>query len=464
MKTRSRYLYLIGFLALIIIAYFFLRGDQEDQLSDVMTEVVQGEFYISVTGTGELKAKNSVKIRAPQGMRPAGIYETTLSDLVPEGTIVQEGQYVGSLDRTEISNKMSNVQSEIEKIETQLEQAKIDTAIELRAIRDQLVNLDFSKKEKQLLVEQNKYEAQSIIRQTELDLERLERDFSQLEKKYELKQQQSEAKIREINALLRQNRQKLEKFSELSNEFSISAPTSGMVIYARTWNGKKEPGSRISAWDPVVAELPDLTDMISKTYVNEVDISKVKQGQEVNVKVDAFPEESYTGVVLTVANIGEQLRGYDSKVFEVVIQINESDSILRPAMTTSNEIITDTFHNVLYVPLECIQSDSLSFVYMKEKGQTVKREVITGLSNDNQIVIKEGLAPGEQIFMSIPEKVNDLKFVPIDPEIKARILEDLEKEKREREARAQAKKEKIKNIAKPTNTGQGGGDMIFIIE
>ncbi|KAA3621925.1 MAG: HlyD family efflux transporter periplasmic adaptor subunit [Bacteroidetes bacterium] len=464
MKIRSRYLYLIGAAVILIAAYLFFRGEQDEQLSDVLAKVEQGEFYISVTGTGELKAKNSVKIRAPQGMRPAGIYETTISDLVPEGTIVQEGQYVGSLDRTEVSNKMSSVQTEIEKIETQLEQAKIDTAIELRALRDQLVNLNFSKKEKELLVELNKYEAQSVVRQTELDLQKIERDFDQLEKKYELKQQQSDAKIREINALLKQNQQKLTKFVELSNQFSISAPTSGMVIYARTWSGKKEPGSRISAWDPVVAELPDLTDMISKTYVNEVDISKVKQGQEVNIKVDAFPENSYSGVVLTVANIGEQLRGYDSKVFEVVIQINESDSILRPAMTTSNEVITDTFHNVVYVPLECIQTDTVSYVYAKEKSQTVKKEVVTGLSNDNQIIIEHGLASGDEIFLSIPENTGDLRFVPLNPEVKEEILRQQEKEKKEREARAQAKKEKVKNIAKPTNTGQGGGDMIFIIE
>ena len=66
-----------------------------------------------------------------------------------------------------------------------------------------------------------------------------------------------------------------------------------MVIYARNWNGKKEPGARISAWDPIVAELPDLSDMISKTYVNEVDISKVRVGQEVDIKVDAFPDKKY---------------------------------------------------------------------------------------------------------------------------------------------------------------------------
>lgn len=50
-----------------------------------------------------------------------------------------------------------------------------------------------------------------------------------------------------------------------------------MVIYARSWSGKKEPGSRVTAWDPVVAELPDLTDMTSQAYVNEVDTSKVQQ-------------------------------------------------------------------------------------------------------------------------------------------------------------------------------------------
>lgn len=464
MKTKSRYFLFIGLALVLVLAYFFTRGDENNQASDVFTEVTKGEFLITVTGTGELKAKNSVKIRGPQGMRAAGIYETTLSDLVPEGTIVQQGDYVGTLDRTEISNKMTNFQTEIEKIETQLEQAKIDTAIDLRAIRDQLVNLNFSKKEKMLLVEQNKYEAQSVIRQTELDLERIARDYNQLETKYELKQQQSIAKIREINTLLKQNQQKFQKISELSDEFSIKAPTAGMVIYARTWGGKKEPGSRISAWDPIVAELPDLTDMISKTYVNEVDISKVKTGQEVQIKVDAFPEENYSGLVLTVANIGEQLRGYDSKVFEVIIQINESDSILRPAMTTSNEIVTDTFDNVLSLPLECIQTDSISYVYINENGNPVKKEVITGLSNDNQIIIEQGLAEGEVVYLSVPEVSSDIKFIPIDPAIKQEIIAKQEKEKEEREARSKERKKKMKNFEMPTNTGNNGGGSFIIIE
>lgn len=447
-----------------IIALFVSCSPKQEQQSEIKAEVQRGEFVITVTATGELQAKRSVKIRAPQGMRPAGIYETTLADLVPEGTTVSAGQYVAKLDRTELAGKMSNVQTELEKIQTQLEQAKIDTAIELRALRDQLVNLEFTKKEKQLKVEQSKYEPQSVIQQAELDMERTERDYSQLVKKYELVKIQSEAKIAEIDALLRQNQRQLKIYSDLSNEFTIMAPEDGMVIYSRTWNGKKEPGSRISAWDPVVAELPDLSDMISKTYVNEVDISKVRVGQEVSIQVDAFPDRSYTGNVLKVANIGEELRGFDTKVFEIIVQVNEVDSIMRPAMTTSNEIVTDVFDDKLFVPLEALQSDSLTFVYKDNGGSIVKQEVVIGLSNADQIIIAHGLEEGEMVYLTVPGDTKDFAWNHIDPSVKEEIKKKQEEEKRIREAQALERQRKMKEVAPPTPDGGDNGGMIIIMD
>lgn len=452
------------FLLFCIVALFVSCSPKQEQQSEIKAEVQSGEFVITVTATGELQAKRSVKIRAPQGMRPAGIYETTLADLVPEGTTVSAGQYVAKLDRTELAGKMSNVQTELEKIQTQLEQAKIDTAIELRALRDQLVNLEFTKKEKQLKVEQSKYEPQSVIQQAELDMERTERDYTQLVKKYELVKIQSEAKIAEIDALLRQNQRQLKIYSDLSNEFTIMAPEDGMVIYSRTWNGKKEPGSRISAWDPVVAELPDLSDMISKTYVNEVDISKVRIGQEVSIQVDAFPDRAYTGNVLKVANIGEELRGFDTKVFEIIVQVNEVDSIMRPAMTTSNEIVTDVFQDELFVPLEALQSDSLTFVYKDNGGSIVKQEVVIGLSNADQVIIDHGLEKGEMVYLTVPDNSKDFAWNYIDPSLKEEIKKKQEEEKRLREAQALERQKKMKEIAPPSPDGGDNGGMIIIMD
>ena len=342
-----------------------------------------------------------VKIRGPQGMRSAGVYETTLSDIVAEGTVLKQGDYVAQLDRTELANKISTIQTELDKIQTQLDQVMIDTAIELRGIRDELVNTEFSMKEKRLQADLNQYEAQAIIRQTQLDLERSERDFAQLQQRYLLKQEQAEAQIKEIQTQQRQYLNEMGILNELSGQFRIMAPEDGMLIYARSWNGKVEPGSRITAWDPVVAELPDLSDMISTTYVNEVDISKIRQGQDVIVKLDAFADREYEGTVIKVANIGEQVRGYDAKVFEVIVQMNETDSIMRPAMTSSNQIWVYTYPDVLSVPLEAIYSDSVTYVYKKENDRLVKQEIITGAAGPDHIVIDYGLEEGDEVLLSL---------------------------------------------------------------
>lgn len=449
-------------IALAVAAWFWLRPDNiAGENAEVTTLVQKGEFKVKVTATGELQAKRSEEIRGPQGMRTVGIFQTNITDMVPEGTLVNEGDYVASLDKTELTTKIQDAQTEIDKILTQLEQAKIDTAIEMRGLRDQLVNLKFQMKEKELQVEQSRYEPQSVIRQAELDLERSERDYTQLEQKLKLTKEKSEAKISEINATLRQNQDKLNRLMAIGDEFTVRAPKPGMVIYARSWNGKIGPGSQISSWNSTVAELPDLTDMISKTYVNEVDISRVRKGQDVKVKIDAFPENEYTGKVIQVANIGEQLRDYDAKVFEVIIQVNETDSIMRPAMTTSNEIVTYVYPDVLHIPIEALQSDSVSFVYKKLDGGIVKQEIITGESNDDEVLVEYGLEENDEIYLSIPQNIKDLKFVPLDPKIKEEIKRKQEEARKKREAEAIARSNAVREENIQTDNSSDGGFIII---
>ncbi len=455
-------LILIG-IAVASYYYFFAPSANTTSTEQISVQVKKDDFKINVSATGELKAKNSEKIRGPQSMRSAGIWNTTISDLITEGTVVNEGDYVATLDRTEVDNKIKDALSELEKVQTQLEQAKIDTAIDLRGIRDQLVNMKFSMKEKELEVEQSKYEPEMVIQQAEIDLTRTKRDYTQLESKLDLKKEQAVAKIAEIDAQLKQLQNKLNVLQTLKKDFVVKAPKSGMVIYSRSWNGeKKGPGSQISGWDPVVAELPDLSDMISKTYVNEVDISRVKKGQEVDVKIDAFPDNQYTGKVIKVANIGEQLRGFDSKVFEVVIQVNEPDSILRPAMTTAVDIQTDLFEEVLSIPLDALHTDSISFVYRKkEDGNITKQEIVTSLSNNDKIMVDYGLSDKDEILLSIPDNANDLSFTYLEKAIKDEIQQKQEEAAKKREA---AMLEKMKSVKDENISGDSeNGDFIIIM-
>ena len=430
---------LFSIAALVLAAIFLLPGETAETKKDVLASVKKGSFVVNVKATGELKAKRSEEIRGPQGMRTARIYNATITELVPEGTIVKKGDFVASLDKSELDQRIKESQSEIDEILTQLDQARIDTAIELRGIRDNLINLQFAMEEKKLQVEQSQYEPQMVIRQAEIDMERTQRDFNQLQAKYQLTREKAQAKISEIDSRLYQKQLKLDQLLALADDFRILAPKDGMVIYRNDWDGKIGPGSQISAWNPTVAELPDLSDMVSKTYVNEVDISRVRKGQDVEVKVDAFPDKNYTGTVIQVANIGEQLKGYDAKVFEVIVQVHQSDSILRPAMTTSNEVITDVLPDKVFIPLEALHSDSTSFVYGRDQGRIVKFEVVPGVANADEVVIDHGLSEGDQIFLSLPPDAENVPFIALDPSIKEAIRKEQEEEARKREEERQAR-------------------------
>jgi multidrug efflux pump subunit AcrA (membrane-fusion protein) len=176
----------------------------------------------------------------------------------------------------------------------------------------------------------------------------------------------------------------------------------------------------------VVATLPDLSSMISKTYVNEIEVNKIKTGQEVSIVVDAFPKKSFTGTVLSIANIGEKLPNSDEKMFETQIKINESDFELRPSMTTGNKIIIKKINNVVYIPTECVQtgSDSIPFVYEKNKTRQI---VLLGEFNDKNIIVEDGLKPGDVIYLMPPEKAGTFRLAGEDL---IPVIREREKKKR----------------------------------
>lgn len=410
MNRKSIVLIIAIVVIVIFLLYRFLTPNVE--IAEILISPKTGSFRVTITTTGELQAKNSTEIRGPGNARRARIYEMKILKLVPEGTVVDSGDFVASLDRSELESKIKDAQLAIQKAESQYEQAKLDCTLSLANARNDLINLEYALEERLLMKEQAKYEAPSVARQAEIDYDKAVRALEQAKENYKTKVRQAIAKMSEVDSDLRKNRNEYQEYLNLMKEFTIYAPEKGMVIYRRDWNGNKiTEGSAINAWDPTIATLPDLSVMQSITYVSEVDIQKVKMGMPVEVGLDADPQKKLAGVVTSIANIGEQQPNSDSKVFEVEIEINKADSTLRPAMTTSNTIIIASLDSVLYIPLEAYHADdSLEFVYKKVTTGPVKQQVITGMKNENEIVIKKGLNPKDKIYLSIPESDSDFEI------------------------------------------------------
>lgn len=402
-----------GAVIALLLAIWFFTGGASDVQGEVFVEAKRGTFKVEITTTGELEAEKSVKILGPSGLRAAQIWQVKIDHIVDEGTVVEKGGYIARLDQSELSDKIQNRQNELQQSLSKYTQTKLDTALELRAARDELINLKYAVEEKDIILSQSQFEPPATIKQAEINLAKSKREYEQAKENYKLKSQKAVAQMQEAAAELADDQSKFNFLDEIRKKFTITAPEPGMVVYQREWNGsKKGIGSTIGAWDPVVATLPDLSTMISKTYVNEVDIRSISQGQNVNVGLDAYPDKKLTGKVINVANIGEQKPNSDSKVFQVSILINESDTTLRPAMTTSNNIIAETIPDVVFVPLECLhsQGDSVTYVVKKDGLSFTKNEVRVGKINANEALIEEGVEEGEKLYLSVPK---DMEAAPI---------------------------------------------------
>jgi HlyD family secretion protein len=430
-------------IVLILIAglvVFNQLTSKKKNTGNIFTEVSKGTFEITVAAAGELIPEKSVDIWGPviaqsnqgdQGRGGGGggrgsdmhFVELKIQDIVPEGTIVKEGDYVAQLDRTSYDNTMKDEYSNLTTLQANLEMKILDTAVVLTNLRDEIKNQKYTVEEADLTLQQSKFEPPATIHQAELKLEKEKRSLIQKQKSYSLRVAQTLTEINAVKLSLTRKTQLVKDLQDFLTKFVIKAPASGMVIYKKDRGGsKRKTGSSLNPFDMVIATLPDLSTMISKIYVNEIEVSKVKIGQNVEIVVDAFPKNKYKGKVISIANIGEVLPNSDAKMFETQIKLEGSDPSLRPAMTTGNKIIIQSIDNAVFIPNEAVQTgaDSIPFVY---KRNHTKQVVVLGESNDKNVIIEQGLTAGTSIYLVPPENPEKLKQVGVNliPVIKERM-------------------------------------------
>ena len=413
---RNRW-FIAGAVALLFIvsSALLVAGSSEKEDATLVARVKRGEFKVVVNTSGELRATKFVRITAPQNAQAAQQWQMKISSIVPEGTVVKEGDVVAELDRSGIAARLTEVTTSLTKAQAQFEQAELDSTLNLSKAREEIKTMELGLEEKRLAKEQAVFEAPTVKRQTEIDYEKAQRALQQAKKDYVTKTEQAKAKMREVGAERDRFANQVRVVQEVMQGFTIKAPGPGMVIYEKEWNGKKRTvGSTIGAWEPTVATLPDLSRMESQTYVNEIDIRKVAIGQAVQVILDSDPTKKFSGTVTSVANVGEQRPNTDAKVFEVKVLLSSADTTLRPGMTTSNKILTATVPNALYVPIEALSADSgVTFVYKRNGTRVTKQEVETGTMSDDEVVVLRGLGDNDRVLLAPPPDHETLKLAQL---------------------------------------------------
>lgn len=451
-------IYLIAAI-LVIILFFMFYPLNRSESTILKVKVQKGDFEVLVYTTGQLEAEKSEYINAPTELAGPLVWipQIKINDIVEEGTFVDSGQVVANLDFSAVEEELKKVQDDLDQRESDMEDAKLDSSLTLSNLRDQIINAREDEEEKRIVLEQSAFESPSVIRKAKMDVKKSKRNYEQEVHNYSLKQEQSKAKIERSMLRVKQAREKVEAYERLFDKLSIRAPKKGMVIYAKDHRGNKiQAGTTISPWRPAIGTLPDLSTLCSKTFVNEIDISKIKKGQKVKLGVDAFPEKQLEGEVIKVANIGQPLPKTDAKVFEVNVKVWGYDKELKPAMTTSNVIHAEKLTDVIYVPLEAVfETDSMKYVYVSRRD--IEKQIVDlGFENENFVVVNQGVDESEMILLNIPDEDDQLEFTGWDIYEKQKLEAERRQQEQDKIRKEQEEEHQKENQKSETHAPQNG--------
>jgi|688.fasta_scaffold35989_3 HlyD family secretion protein len=188
----------------------------------------------------------------------------------------------------------------------------------------------------------------------------------------------------------------------------IRAPAKGMAVHREDYRSGQRRKPRlgdVTVRNQVILDLPDLNFMTVRTKVREVDLCKVEIGKKATVEIDAYPQLRLSGTITSIGMLAlpELGKPVEEKYFEVRLALDANDKMLRPGMTARVTIHADQISNVLAVPIHTLHfEEKKAWCYVCTPQGVEKKEVITGISNDDWAEIKGGLKEGESVCLTMP--------------------------------------------------------------
>lgn len=419
MKNVKIFAIILGSGFVLLLVFTILNRDAPKEMQYIKVE--RTNFVVNIESKGEIEAASAVTIYLPEIFFSGKIrmHEITLSDIVDEGTSVKKGDYVAQLDNSAVEKEIQEEEADIERRLEEMAVAKIDTAVKLSQERNKIAQNFDNVKEKEIILEQSVYDSKAVQRQAQLSLQQAQRFYENSINSYKRLKIMESNRLKNMQERLDRDLETKKNYETLMAQLTVYAPKDGIVIYAQDRRRRKiKAGSMLNRYSSSynrVATLPNLDSLLSVTYVNEIDISKVYEGQTVEMMVDALPEKVIKGKIIDIANIGKSSGNSDGKVFRVAIYIENSDEELKPAMTTSNQIIIDRLEDALVIPINAVHSDGEnSFVYLRNGINIVKKQVKTGLQNKSMIIIEDGLKNGDKCLIREPANKDEIELVALN--------------------------------------------------
>ncbi|MHC4171602.1 MAG: efflux RND transporter periplasmic adaptor subunit [Planctomycetota bacterium] len=251
------------------------------------------------------------------------------------------------------------------------------------------------------------YEFPKQVEQLLSDYNEAGRELERIQARARAQLAQAHARLVSGKATYELQKKRLEKLNNQIEACVIKAPAVGQVVYwssTERWTRVKiEQGAQISEGYKIIT-IPDASEMKVEIKVHETWIDKIEPNQPAKITIAAFPEKTFTGKVLKKAPLADPERWLspDLKVYTTDVSIEGTHDALKTGMTGEVEVTIDELHDVLYVPIQSVVTVEDKKICYVTGSPAQKREVETGLFNDNFVEIKSGLTEGEEVLLNPP--------------------------------------------------------------
>ncbi len=257
----------------------------------------------------------------------------------------------------------------------------------------------------------NLYQLYDFLKETEKflsDYQEAQRELDRTKARARAQMAQAKAKLASARSTFEMQEQRLNKLHKQIEACMIRAPAVGQVVYwssTERWSRVKiEQGAEVYEGSKIIT-IPDASEMKVEVKIHETWIDRIEPNQPADITVQAFPDKAFTGRVLKKAPLADQedYLNPDLKVYSTDVGINGTHDSLKTGMTGKVTVMIDELHDVLYVPIQSVVTVEDKKVCYVAGSPAQKREVETGLFNDNFVEIKSGLAEGEKVLLNPPK-------------------------------------------------------------
>ncbi|HEX4499066.1 MAG TPA: efflux RND transporter periplasmic adaptor subunit [Thermoanaerobaculia bacterium] len=382
----------------LVLGVWLVAGRASASATGSWTEVRRDDLVVGVPVAGTLSSVQAVRIGPPQLNE---VWDFKIAFMAPEGAPIRAGQPVLGFDTTELSRQLLDKTAERDSAQKEMEKKQTDLEVQRRDRQLDLAEAEARERKAALKVDvPPELVASKELAKSREDLDLARREVAYLKGRLQLEAAEGATEVEALGRKRDRAAGRVQEMESAIQSMTVTAPRGGTVVYVATEEGeKKKVGDSCWRGQPVI-EIPDLRSMEAEGDIDEADSGRIALGQRVSFRLDAHPDDVFTGRVRTIGgSVQSRSEANPLKVVRLEIDLDRTDpQRMRPGMRYLGTVEIERVSKALVAPLEAVFNRAGGPVLYRKTGWGSEAvHPVLGVRNDREVEIRSGLKAGDRV-------------------------------------------------------------------